>query len=677
MKTENEKMQVAEFRYSVISDFVNSNDMSRAEKGRLMREKCERKWRIPFLQKTGITKETINRWIRLYKGGGVKALLPKGRSDQGRSRAMDDDTCKALVALRKEIPAATVLHLIDQMNQRKLVRPGTVLNNATVYRFLHQQNLMNLTGPWPLDCRKLEAELPNDLWQSSMMHGPIINMDGGQEKTYLIAILDDHSRLIVYARFYLSEGLASYLNALRNAFARRGLPRKLYFDKGPAFRSRQLEYITESLSISLIARPYLPDGKGKIGMWFETIRSRFLSYVTDTTLPELNGALDRYINDDYHQRKHIATGETPLVRFASQMRNLRSAPENLEDYFRTVALREVTKDRTITLYGRIYEAPVAMIGKRVELLYHEDEPENVEVKYKNESYGLVRPVNLAPNYRVKRDIDECNQIALFRYGIISDFVNRKNFLKNGEQEQLLRSKYNGIWKIPFSNRSRISRAIILHWIKRYTGSRGKIESLSPRSRSDIGRSRVIDVRTTENLVNLIRSSNIKTVDTVISEMKRRGLVTPGTRLSNSSVYYFLRSNGLMASLNMRKRPAQEQSYSPDEDRLWMRKLQQGTIGYEELQQALSSKITPSDIRILQNCILKKPLIYRKRALTILSYLKGIPIDVVSDHYLVSRSSVLRHIKIFKKVGINGLMKDKRRGMKKHEDPRYINEFFVP
>ena len=187
--TEDEKMQVAIFRYSVISDFVNGIGMNRVEKRRLMREKCERKWQIPFSQKTRISRETINHWIRIYNGGGVKVLLPKDRSDQGRSRAMDDDTCEALICLRKEMPAATVPHLIEQMNQRKLVTPATVLNITTVYRFLHGQDLMRLTRPNPVDRRKFEAELPNDLWQSDVMHGPKIDVDGRQKKTYLIVVM--------------------------------------------------------------------------------------------------------------------------------------------------------------------------------------------------------------------------------------------------------------------------------------------------------------------------------------------------------------------------------------------------------------------------------------------------------------------------------------------------------
>ena len=54
--TEDEKMQVAVFRFSVIGDFINGTHMSRPEKKRLMREKCDRKWQIPFSEKTRISK---------------------------------------------------------------------------------------------------------------------------------------------------------------------------------------------------------------------------------------------------------------------------------------------------------------------------------------------------------------------------------------------------------------------------------------------------------------------------------------------------------------------------------------------------------------------------------------------------------------------------------------------
>jgi putative transposase len=324
---------------------------------------------------------------------------------------VDEETCCALIRLRREMPDATVINLIATMDRRRLVAPGFELNLSTVYRFLHQQNLMNLTKHKPVDRRKFEAELPNDLWQSDVLHGPKVDVDGKMRKTYLIAIIDDHSRLITYARFYLSEASVYYLDAFENALAKRGLPRKLYVDNGACFRSKHLEYITASLAISLIhAKPYTPQGKGKIERWFKTVRSSFLPMFKGSGLIELNEALTLWVTESYHQRIHGATGQTPFERFTSKMHCLRTSPANLKDYFRKVARRKVNKDRTITLNGRLFEGPVPLIGKRVELLYHESEPENVEVKYQNQSFGMIRPVNLTVNYRVKRDKNNNPQI---------------------------------------------------------------------------------------------------------------------------------------------------------------------------------------------------------------------------------------------------------------------------
>jgi len=136
---EDEKMQVAVFRFGVISDFVTAAQMSRAEKRRLMRDKCARKWQIPF------------------SNGDLKSLQPKDRCDQGKSRAMDEDTCLSLIGLKLETPTLTVPQLIEQMNRQNRVSPGIVLNNSTVYRFLHQQNLVDLPIKKPVDRRKFEA----------------------------------------------------------------------------------------------------------------------------------------------------------------------------------------------------------------------------------------------------------------------------------------------------------------------------------------------------------------------------------------------------------------------------------------------------------------------------------------------------------------------------------------
>jgi transposase InsO family protein len=421
--TEDEKQQVAVFRFGVISDFVNGSQLNRAQRRRLLADKCARKWHIPCSSKTRLSPGSILRWIRLYTAGNgnLLSLYPKERRDKGQSRALDEETALSLISLRAEMPSATVAQLITTMTERHLVTAGIELYPSTVYRFLHQHDLMQPSVSRPEDRRKFEAELPNDLWQSDVMHGPKINVADRMRKTYLIAIIDDHSRLITHGQFYLSEALASYLDAFESALAQRGLPRKLYVDNGAAFRSRHLEYISAALGIALIhSKPYQPQGRGKIERFFKTVRGQFLPGFKGQSLNELNEAFDGWLTQVYHQRKHSATKQSPFARFTANLHCLRQAPDNLHDYFRKLARRKVNKDRTITLNGLLFEAPVALIGERVELLYHESKPEQVEVKYQNQSFGMLCPVNLNVNCRVKRDKNNNPQIhvntGLGQYG---------------------------------------------------------------------------------------------------------------------------------------------------------------------------------------------------------------------------------------------------------------------
>jgi len=411
---EDRKKQIAVFRFGVIHEFVGGAVLDYGEQERLLRDKCARKWKIPYSNRTRVSRGAMLSWIKQYRdsGGRLESLYPKDRDDRKKSRAIDEHTAENLIALRKSMPTATVPALIKIMQKRRLVSPGARLSATTVYRFLHSHNLMKPVVSH-LDRRKFEAELPNDLWQSDVMHGPLVTAEPRQKKSYLIAFLDDHSRLAPYARFYLSEKLTDFLDAFEKALLKRGLPRKLYVDNGAAYRSKHLEHITASLGIALVhAKPYQPQGKGKIERFNRRVRQQFLPTLASAiSLDELNERFDVWLRQEYHGSRHSAIGQTPVARFTSRMECIRPAPDNLSDHFRAVARRRVAKDRTVTLNGRLFEAPVCLIGQRVDLVYHPDRPRKVEVMVSNKSYGFLQPVDLAVNCRVKRDKNNHAQIA--------------------------------------------------------------------------------------------------------------------------------------------------------------------------------------------------------------------------------------------------------------------------
>lgn len=402
---EKQREDIALFRFGVISDLVCTR-LEPGEVAKCIRDKSRQKWNIPHSCRTRISQSTIRRWIRIYETAGCKlsSLKPAIRSDNGKSRRVDEETVLSLVKLRREKPLAPVRLIVAEMVEKNLCPPDMPISLSTAYRILKQEGLSTRQCAAKIDRRRYEAEFPNDIWQSDVMHGPRVMVNGRKRKTYLIAFLDDHSRLLPHAEFYLSERLSSWLDAFRKALLSRGVPRKLYVDNGAAFRSRHLERVCASLGIALVhTPPYTPQGRGKIERFFRTVRSQFLTGFKDETLEELNEILDIWVRQEYHQRRHSSTGETPFIRFTNHVELIRTPPPDLEDHFRKEVRRRVTKDRTVSINGRLFEAPTKFIGEQISLLFHEHKPQRVEIIYQGKSHGLLVPLDLKINAKTGRD----------------------------------------------------------------------------------------------------------------------------------------------------------------------------------------------------------------------------------------------------------------------------------
>jgi hypothetical protein len=135
----------------------------------------------------------------------------------------------------------------------------------------------------------------------------------------------------------------------------------------------------------------------------KTIRVQFLPLLPqELTLESLNRRIDEWVEKDYQRRKHSSTGQSPLERYLNQLALLRPAPRDLVDFFRIPVPRKVDKDRTVSLNGKLYEAPLGLVGKQVMLLYHPHEPGRIEVIFDDRSWGFLVALNLGANSRVKR-----------------------------------------------------------------------------------------------------------------------------------------------------------------------------------------------------------------------------------------------------------------------------------
>lgn len=403
--------QIALFRYGLIADLIHRPEGAKGLYP-LLREKAAKTYEIPGSRRGHVAAETIRDWLAAYRRGGFDALRPKPRRDQGRARAIPQEVADLLCHIKDDTPELSVGAVIEQAR----VRAGDDLHlaHATVHRLLSRHGLMakRLHEPTSKDRRRFAFEKAGELWMSDVMHGPAITVEGGRKrKSYLIALLDDATRVVPYAAFALSENTAAFLPVLQQAILRRGVPKRLYVDNGAAYRSNHVALVCAKLGVTLIhTRPYQPQAKGKQERWFRTVRMQLLPTLVDAdlrSLDALNRRLWAWVEGEYHRSPHRGLdGITPLDRWTMAASDIRLVEPDcdLGDLFLFEQKRRVQKDRTISLNGIVYEVDASLVGETVTLRFDPSRPGRpVDVYFKGRKIEQARRVDLYANCFVRRD----------------------------------------------------------------------------------------------------------------------------------------------------------------------------------------------------------------------------------------------------------------------------------
>ena len=403
--------EVALFRYGVIADVVRQEPGSPGIYAQL-RERAAQHYDIPGSSKNRVAVETMRAWVKAYRKRGFAGLYPKPRSDRGRPRNIAAEVVDQLLHTKDQSPALTVKQVIATVKSEGLVPADCVLPESTVHRLLHRAGLMvkAADGGTNKDRRQFCYAWAGELMMSDVMHGPALVRDGRRKhKTYLIAFLDDATRVITHAQFCWSENTATFFPVFKMALLRRGIPLRLYVDNGAAYRSRQLELVCAKLGITLVhARPYQPQGKGKIERFFRTVRMQFLSQVHAESIDEMNQRLWAWVEGEYHLAPHRGLDkETPLDRWTQVAARIKTVgPEmDLDDLFLWEVKRQVRTDRTASLNGNLYEAPAELVRQNVTLRYDPGAPTSrpLQVWHRGIRYDDATPLDRHANCFVKRD----------------------------------------------------------------------------------------------------------------------------------------------------------------------------------------------------------------------------------------------------------------------------------
>lgn len=406
--------KVALFRYGLISDLLQpAPDDSRKLYERL-KEKAGKSYCIPGSRRTSVAVETLRDWLGLYRAGGFDALKPRPRKDIGSARAIPTEVLDLLVSIKDAHRDWSVSMVIDAAKKENAVAREVALPVSTVHRVLSRAGVMGKAPDEATtkDRRRFSYEHAGELWMSDVMHGPsVVVGNKRKQKTYLVGLLDDATRVVPYCGFALSENTAAFLPIFKSAVMRRGVPKRLYVDNGAVFRSHHLALVCAKLGVTLIhARPYMPQGKGKQERFFRTVRMRLLPTLTpgDTSsLEALNRRLWAWIEGEYHQTPHNGLdGTTPLDAWAMRSGDVRvPGPEiDLREMFLFEQKRRVHKDRTVSLDGLLYEVDAALVGEVVVLRYDPSaRGAPVDVWHRGKKVHTARIVDAYANCFVKRN----------------------------------------------------------------------------------------------------------------------------------------------------------------------------------------------------------------------------------------------------------------------------------
>lgn len=302
------------------------------------------------------TTRTIEHYKTAYRIRGKEGLADHRRSNYHKLTQEHQD---AILSMKRRDPWRSGRNIRDELH---LAVTETTVGNVLRAAGLSKQNLKRVKA-----IQRFEADYPNQMWQTDIM-GKIAFPKIGI--LYLIATLDDYSRFIPAGRWFTTQGKMHVFQIWYESLARWGLPEKMLQDEGSQYKARtrfgtaDYQWYANALGIELIWA-HKAQTKGKIERFWGFVQDDFVpSVINAKTVEEVNGAwnvwLARY---NYTFKSRYFGGATRASRYKPSQRRLSRI--ELQTLLVVEERRRVTRESTISLYGKHYYVPPGYINCRI------------------------------------------------------------------------------------------------------------------------------------------------------------------------------------------------------------------------------------------------------------------------------------------------------------------------
>lgn len=390
-------------------------------------------WRHPF---TGLeirfAVSTLERWFYAARKAAdpVRALRNQVRCDIGRFPSLSAEAVQALTAQYGEHPAWTAQLHHDNLRVTLIAADADAAcpSYASVRRYLKARGLLRRRPPKRTtdaalaardrleqrEVRSYEVEYVLQLMHLDFHHGSrkVLTRRGEYVKPLLVGFIDDRSRFLCHAQWYMHEGTEELVHGLCQALQKVGLPRSLMSDRGSAMISGEFTAGLHRLGILHVPTlPYSPHVNGKQENLWGRVEGRLLAMLegeANLTLEQLNAATQAWVTQEYHRTVHSELGATPLERYLAGPNVGRECPgsDDLRAAFRIEAKRKQRRsDGTVSLDGQRFEIPSRYRHlSDVHLRYARWDFSRVDLIDARSGHSLcpVRPLDKAANADARR-----------------------------------------------------------------------------------------------------------------------------------------------------------------------------------------------------------------------------------------------------------------------------------
>jgi len=404
-KSYSEDVKIAHMRFAAIAPVIQGL-FTEPTKTAHYKKIAEKPFKMPNGKEVFFNYNTFEKWESCYRRNGMDGLMPNSRSDAGMSRALSDTAITEIFRLKHEFTRINATLIYTKLIADGFIKQSEVSVSA-VQRFIKKNDLKHGRNPNIKDRKAFEEEFPCDMYQADTCHSIYITENGTKRKTYLFNVIDDHTRLIVGARFFYNDNAYNFQIVLKDAISRHGLCRKLYTDNGAPYSNGQLSLILCSLGVVEIHAP-IRDGaaKAKVERSFRTVKDTWLNGFDPSSVESLE-ELNRLLADYVRARNNSINrdiGETPMTRYSRHIDRIRlpKSREWLDECFMNRVKRKVNNDSTVSIDSVLYDVPMQFIRMKVEIRFLPDDMKSAYILHEGKQYS-IRTTNKLENSRTKRE----------------------------------------------------------------------------------------------------------------------------------------------------------------------------------------------------------------------------------------------------------------------------------